>query len=350
MKKCQDIENLLPLYWEGVLADAEKKAVDEHLAGCVFCQKELAGLQKAGQLVADVPQVEEPPWFQQKIMARVREEADKKSIAQKWFYPLRMKIPVQIAATLVIAVLAVYIHRSGDEQVKEILPGIPRPAVEMQTLPAPAPMPQAGDTSAPVVSREKAAARKNVKQDKPVTGSIAAGGREQKSEKPEDRPGADETDAYRVKGLAESKEDARRALQAKQNQFESAGAGLSDQEKKAPASAAAKKRDSYPMAAPAAPQSMAASAPPLPEARVFMRVSDLNAAAAEVEKTLIKYSAKKVTKQSVDDRVLVQAEIAGRDWQGVLTKLKEIGLVKEKVVISDRSEHGIFVLIEIALQ
>jgi len=220
----------------------------------------------------------------------------------------------------------------------------------MQTLPAPAPIPQAGDTSAPVVPREKAAARKNVKQDKPVTGSIATGGREQKSEKPEDRTGADETDAYRVKGLAESKEDARRALQAKQNQFESAGAGLSDQEKKAPASAAAKKRDSYPMAAPAAPQSMAASAPPLPEARVFMRVSDLNAAAAEVEKTLIKYSAKKVTKQSVDDRVFVQAEIIGRDWQEVLTKLKEIGLVKEKVVISDRSEHGIFVLIEIALQ
>ncbi len=350
MKKCQDIENLLPLYGEGVLADAEKKAVDEHLAGCVACQKELARLQKAGQLVADVPQVEEPPWFQQKIMARVREEADKKSIAQKGFYSLRMKIPVQIAATLVIAVLAVYIYRSGDEQVKEILPGIPKPAVEMQTLPAPAPMPQAGDTAAPVVPREKAAARKNVKQDKPVTGSIAAGGSVQQSEKPEGRSGTDETDAYRVKGLAESKEDAHRTLQAKQNKFESAGARLTDQEKKATASAAAEKRDSYQMAAPAAPQSMAASAPPLPEASVFMRVSDLNAAAAEVEKTLIKYSAKKVTKQSVDDRVLVQAEIAGRDWQEVLTKLKEIGLVKEKVMISDRSERGIIVLIEIALQ
>jgi hypothetical protein len=39
----------------------------------------------------------------------VRKEAGRKSFVQKWFYPLRFKIPVQVAATVVIAVLAVYI-------------------------------------------------------------------------------------------------------------------------------------------------------------------------------------------------------------------------------------------------
>jgi uncharacterized membrane protein YfbV (UPF0208 family) len=75
--------------------------------------------------------VEPPPWFKQKIMSRVREEAEKKSLAQKWFYPLRIKIPVQIMAAIVIAVFAVYIYRSGDEQMKVVLPPTsPTPVME----------------------------------------------------------------------------------------------------------------------------------------------------------------------------------------------------------------------------
>src|SRR5512138_3324574 len=142
MKKCQDIEHLLSLYAEGILTDAEKRAVEEHLTDCAACRKELAYLQKAGQLVDRLSPVEAPPWFEQKIMARVRKEAAKKNSAKKWFYPLRFKIPLQIAATLVIAVLAVYIYRSGDVQVKAILPGAQKAVEEVKKEQQPAPMPQ----------------------------------------------------------------------------------------------------------------------------------------------------------------------------------------------------------------
>ncbi|MEN6467503.1 MAG: hypothetical protein ABFD45_00925 [Smithella sp.] len=77
---------------------------------------------------------------------------------------------------LFIAVLAVYIYRSGDEQVKPILPGAPMPAVEMQKEQPPAQMPQVEDVAAPAVSRKKAVAPENQKQDRQVIGGIAAGG------------------------------------------------------------------------------------------------------------------------------------------------------------------------------
>ncbi|MCK7510994.1 MAG: DUF2275 domain-containing protein [Desulfobacterales bacterium] len=351
MKKCSAIENLLPLYSEGTLSDAEKRVVEEHLSDCAACQKELAYLQKAGQLVNHLSDVEEPPWFQQKIMARVREEAGKKSFAQKWFYPLRIKIPMQIMATIVIAVLAVYIYRSGDEQVKQILPGAAKPVIEMQKEQAPAQMPQAGDMAlSPAAPPEKAAPREKLKQDKQVPVQVAAGG-VQKTEAPASKPNAaNESDVSRAKGLAESKDEAKGTSPAEKYESARALPRMADQERKAAEQALptlAKKKESDITAAPAAPQSMGASAVALPQIRVFVRVDDLNAGVADVEKVLAQYDAKKVTKQLAEGEALILAEVSGKNWKDILSKLKRIGQVDEKVMPADIGESGLNVLIEI---
>ena len=131
MMNCKDVENNLPLYEDNLLSGAGKKAVEQHLKSCSKCAKALAQLKKTGRLVEGLEEVEPPPWFKQKIMSRVREEAEKKSLVQKWFYPLQIKIPVQIMATIVIAVLAVYIYHSGDEQMKVVMPPTsPTPVME----------------------------------------------------------------------------------------------------------------------------------------------------------------------------------------------------------------------------
>ena len=149
MKNCKDIENSLPLFAEGLLSNAEKKVAEEHLAECADCSKALADLKKVAAMTQALQEVEPPPWFKQRIMARVREEAEKKSFAQKWFYPLRIKIPIQVMATIVIAIIAVYIYRSGDEQMKAILPPAPQPVMEVQQELAPAEMLKAKKASLP---------------------------------------------------------------------------------------------------------------------------------------------------------------------------------------------------------
>ncbi len=351
MKKCSAIEDLLPLYSDGSLSDEEKRVVEEHLSDCAACQKELAYLQKAGQLVNHLSDVEEPPWFQQKIVARVREEAGKKSLAQKWFYPIRIKIPIQIMATIVIAVLAVYLYRSGDEQVKQILPSAAKPVIEIQKEQAPAQMPRADDvTLPPAAPPEKATPREKLKQDKQVPVTVARGGI-QKSESLENKPNfANEPDVSRAKGLAESKDEAKGTFLAEKYESARALPRMADQGEKAAKQALptlAKKKESDRKAAPAAPQSMGAFTVARPQARVFVRVADLNAALAEVEKVLAQYDAKKVTKQLAAGEALIVAEVSGKNWKDILSKLKRIGQVDEKVVPADRGESSSNVLITI---
>jgi len=162
-----------------------------------------------------------------------------------------------------------------------------------------------------------------------------------------------EPDAGKAKGLAESKDEDYPALQARQNDMQSVKAQMADQEKKADDRVlprAAKKKESYRMVAPAIPPPMAASVAQSPQASVFVRVENLNTAAMDAEKILSRYNAKKVTRQSVEGRIIVRAEVSGKDWQEVLAKLKELGWVEEKVMPSDKAHRGMNVLIEIILQ
>ena len=355
MKKCSDIENLLPLYPEGALSEDEKRTVEEHLAHCEACRRELALLKKTDELVKQLPPVEEPPWFAQKVMARVREEAEKKSFARRWFYPLRFKIPLQIMATLVIAVLAVYIYRSGNEQVKTILPGAPPPAVEVMKEQPPAPQqPPAGKKilSAPV-SREKSATPAEVRREKPEM-EIEAGAagesipkaapEESKAVaayKPETRP---------AKGLKEDREEALRVLQDRQNELSLAEEQMKDKERKtqdSSLSVMAKKKEAYKMAAPAAPRAAGTAAEAqqpamksyafLPEARVLLRADDPAVVAAEAQKILVRRDARRVTSEQVEGKVIVRAEAPFANWKEILIELKTLGPLEEKQKPADIS-------------
>ncbi|MBP7233357.1 MAG: zf-HC2 domain-containing protein, partial [Syntrophaceae bacterium] len=65
MNQCKDIEKHLPLYDEGLLSDQEQKAVEEHLAVCADCRRELSFLRKTVQILGGLSPLEEPAWFQQ---------------------------------------------------------------------------------------------------------------------------------------------------------------------------------------------------------------------------------------------------------------------------------------------
>ncbi|MCX5818881.1 MAG: DUF2275 domain-containing protein, partial [Deltaproteobacteria bacterium] len=111
---CNEIENRLPAYLEDLLSPEEKKSIAGHLASCPRCSRAFAGLKKAEQLVQGLGEVEPPPFFEQRIMSRVREEAgQKQGILRRLFYPLHIKVPIQALATLLVAVLAIYVYQTG---------------------------------------------------------------------------------------------------------------------------------------------------------------------------------------------------------------------------------------------
>ena len=122
MIECNQIQAILPALLEGVLSPDEEKLANEHLAMCQHCGAALEDLKKAAKLVQGLEEVEPPPWFTQKVMSRVREEVEQKKsgIFGRLFYPLHVKVPIQALASLLIVVLALYVYRSVEPEMKVV--------------------------------------------------------------------------------------------------------------------------------------------------------------------------------------------------------------------------------------
>jgi len=131
---CEDRVKKLPAYLEGELPPRESEEFKNHLASCETCRKTLEDLKAADRLVRNLGEVEPPPWLKQQIMTRVREvHGQNESLWKKFFFPLHIKIPVQAFAVIVVTVLAIYIYRLDEPQIRmRGFPLPPTPAYEVK--------------------------------------------------------------------------------------------------------------------------------------------------------------------------------------------------------------------------
>ena len=315
MKKCKDIKDSLPLYMDDSLSDADKQTVEEHLKSCPRCSKALGELSKTKSLVNNLAEVEPPPWFKQRIISRIREEAEKKSLLQKWFYPVRIKIPVQIMATIVIAVLAVYIYRSGNEQINTVLPpSATAPVVEAQKgqIPEQKIKKPIGKTIREEYSlQEKAASRKPVSQtavDKviDINEQVVSG---IKDDRYESAPAA------KVIALPEAQ------LEKKKENQVLGGAMKESMYLKAQSS--------------------------MPKTVFHLRVDDISTAMEETEQLLIKYDAKNIIRQIIQGKATLSAKIKNQKIKDLTASLKTIGQIEEYIMPEADAEGNISMVIEI---
>jgi hypothetical protein len=129
---CQEIQNHLPAFLEDLLSAEEKILIEKHLTSCVFCSRALEDLLKTESLLKNMEVVEPPPFFEQRIMARIREEAGrKKGLLSRLFLPLHIKVPLQAAATVLIAVLAFFVYQKNEPDMKALNP-FPRPITQYE--------------------------------------------------------------------------------------------------------------------------------------------------------------------------------------------------------------------------
>lgn len=316
MKNCKEIENNLSLYLDDSLSDADKQAIEEHLKSCPHCTKALVQLSKTHTLVNNLAEVEPPAWFKQKIMAKVRKKAEKKSFVQKLFYPLRIKIPVQILATVFIAVLAVYIYRAGEEQMKEVVPSsAPAPVMEVQKSQLPE-------------QKMKTSADENIQKEDHVI---------EKKETPRKKVREMAADAAKDENgqiVPDIKADKYVSAPAAKS-VELSGAEL-EKKKESNILGAAIKASRTPHA-----QSV------MQRLNVLLKVADINTAAEEVEKLLIKYEAKNINRQITQGKAILTAELKNQKINDFTARLKKIGQIEEGSVHIDNAEENIILMIEI---
>ena len=318
---CKDIEQKLPAYLEDDLSPQEKVLVEEHLTSCPQCVKAVENLKKTGKLVREIEGVEPPPWFTQKIMTRVREEAkQKKSIFLKLFYPLHIKIPIQALATILIAVIAFQIYRVGDPEMKGVV-APPAAVFEAEKEHAPA-APQKTPEFAPAPSaKRKAVPMKEEKKDKGIPFA------------PPDKPTEAMKKAISVRQQEPSKSTPAPALEYKRDE-----SGYF-------ADPAREKREYE--AAPAAPRVMGMITSEPARIGVVVHVKDESAAAGEVEALLGKSGARKIQRQSLDDKEVLTAVIKAQNLRELIEKLKAFGETEEEGIPVDIREQDISIKIEI---
>jgi hypothetical protein len=117
--QCNDIQEKLSAYIDGDISSGERRLIEEHLKSCQQCNETLADLRKTTECVRDLGDIEPPAWLTQKIMTKIRSEAGRqKSIWQKLFYPLHIKLPVEAAVAVLLAVTTIYIFRTMQPEIK----------------------------------------------------------------------------------------------------------------------------------------------------------------------------------------------------------------------------------------
>jgi hypothetical protein len=111
--ECNDVQEKLSAYVEGIISPEERTLIDEHLTLCQKCCESLADLKKTVEYIHNLEDVEPPTWLTQKVIARIKSEAkSNKGLLQKLFYPLHIKLPIEAVAVIVIAVTALYIFKT----------------------------------------------------------------------------------------------------------------------------------------------------------------------------------------------------------------------------------------------
>ena len=129
--ECKEIEDKLSSYIDNQLSSEERMIVAEHLKECSKCSLVMEELKKTVAHIQTIEETEPPPWLEQKIMSKVREEAEQKQgMLHKLFFPRRLKIPLQAAATIAIAVTAFFTFRAIEPEVEKVTIKREKPVIE----------------------------------------------------------------------------------------------------------------------------------------------------------------------------------------------------------------------------
>ncbi len=349
--ECKDIRDKLSPYLEGALLPEEKKAVEGHLPSCPPCRAALEDLKKTGELVRSLEEVEPPAGMTQKIMSRVRaEEERKRGLWRRLFYPLHIKVPIEAVATIFIAVIAVYVFRAVEPEMKRAhLPVSPGPVVTQEKESIPTPESKAPSQPSPDknVLKEQARKQRAAAAPAPPPAAVEAPAKEEKA--PEAPAPAKKKEAFA--GRAEeqtSSADALKRLELGEARPPAPQAAHPLRES-APAPPAEKDlRERKGMAA--APKSMM-SAPVKPgPSEITVKAENVKAALGEVENLLAQLGARKMEAESRDGKEVLTAELETQNLKAFLERLTAIGEVEEKGAARDTSEGSVTLRIEIVPQ
>jgi hypothetical protein len=121
--ECEDVRAILSEYMDDVLDPDKKALVEKHLHACRACETELASLRAVAMELGSMKPVEPPKDFLDQLHRRMGQRSRLSRVLAWFFYPLRIKIPLQFAGAAAVAVLVLLVIR--DQQPAHLLRPVP---------------------------------------------------------------------------------------------------------------------------------------------------------------------------------------------------------------------------------
>lgn len=319
--ECREVQDNLNNYIEGILSSEAIRPFEEHLASCNKCREAHADLKKTISHIKGIEEIESPQWLTQKVMSKVREEAEaqqKKGVLRRIFSLFSVNMPLKAAAAVAIAVTTIYIFKDIQPVVQTEIPAIEETTEEI--------LPKKTKKS-PILKKERSA-RLPASTEK---GDSSMYSRDEAMPSMHDRMTFKEADS--------TPEPAEQQITP---------ASTLEQEKSSSfAGAPSPAKDNFRMEAGNSSASKAMEAKRTDDIIFTVNATDIESTRKEVWKALSESGGKVTRTESYKNKHLIFTEIAYAKVKELNDKLKNIGEVKQIDIDSSKTLGNVAVRIEI---
>ena len=340
--ECQDIQQKLSAYVEGIVPQEGKILIEAHLKSCPKCYKSLVSLRKTIDYVHSLEDLEPPAWLTQKVMAKIKAEVQpKKGIIQKLFYPLHIKLPLEAVVTVLIAAITIYVFKTIQPEIK-----LAQAPSEHETVIARSPS-RVGEEA---TSQEKIASpltrnyrEKLLPPTSSLEKSIPPPSYVEKSTPSSPSLGKRGKEGFEVEQPVPAKEP---MVMDKLQEAPQPPPPMQKQDEVRPsAGVAAKEETRFEVLSRTGRAKVSDEKTEAVNVTVF--VKDIKIAKEEIETTLTHLGGKTIKAESFENKEIVNAEINSQKYKEFIARLKSTGDVKEKGMDLKASEDHIEIAVEI---
>ena len=112
---CHDARELLSAAVDDALGAAERDRLDAHLGTCADCRRELQRVRDTVALLRAVEPARAPAGFVDRVLAAARPTPGPRRLLRALFLPWPVKLPLEAAATVLVAIGVVYLYQATPE-------------------------------------------------------------------------------------------------------------------------------------------------------------------------------------------------------------------------------------------
>jgi len=313
--KCNDFQQKLSDYIEGIIPFEERMIIEEHLKSCSTCNESLADMKRTMGYVHDLEDIEPPAWLREKIMSRIKTETEpKRGFFQKLFYPLHIKLPIEAVVIALITVITIYIFKTMQPEMK---------------------LAQAPSEHETVIARSPSKVDDEAISKKKIASPLARNDRKRllPSYTPLEKtiPSSPPLKNGREGGFQawQTMLSEKPAIKYKLGKYAQVATPSQKQNEVIP-SAGAPDKDELKTEASSSSGEAIVSAERRKSVMISLRVKDVETAREEIEETLIKLDGKIIGTQFIENNEMLVAEIDSHNLKGLFANLKRVGHVTKR--------------------